>query len=89
MNPLDFMLWYSFMLAAFLVGGKGAHANDLKQLYELALTRDTMLQVAVAFWRRRIRVRAACRASDTIIFAAYYPRIPVPPGEIRRIDCGS
>ena len=63
MNPLDFMLWYSFMLAAFLLGGKGAHANDLQQLYELALTRDTVLQVAHFQRDANVEVRPQALAS--------------------------
>jgi outer membrane protein len=46
MNLMDFILRYSLMLIATVLGGKVTHANDLKQLYELALTRDTVLQVA-------------------------------------------
>jgi outer membrane protein len=63
MNPLDFILWYSFMLAAFLLGGNGAHANDLKQLYELALTRDTVLQVAHFQRDANVEVRPQALAS--------------------------
>ncbi len=36
----------SIYLLAILLGGGSAHANDLKQLYELALTRDATLQAA-------------------------------------------
>jgi outer membrane protein len=46
MNLVDVILRYSLTLIAIVLGGQPAHANDLKQLYELALTRDTALQVA-------------------------------------------
>ena len=43
---MEFILRYSLMLIAIALGGKVTHANDLKQLYELALMRDTVLQIA-------------------------------------------
>jgi outer membrane protein len=46
MNLMEFILRYSLMLIAVALGGKVTHANDLKQLYELALMRDTVLQIA-------------------------------------------
>jgi outer membrane protein len=63
MNLLDFILWYSFMLSAFLLGGRGAHANDLQQLYELALTRDTVLQIAHFQRDANVEVRPQALAS--------------------------
>src|SRR5580700_3631303 len=47
MNLMEFILRYSLMLIAIALGGKVTHANDLKQLYELALMRDTVLQIAL------------------------------------------
>src|ERR1700726_2969147 len=61
MTLLDFILRYSMMLAAFLLGGKCTHANDLDQLYELAVTRDTVLQVA--HFQRDANVEARPQAS--------------------------
>ena len=46
MKLMEFILRYSLMLIAIALGGKVTHANDLKQLYELALMRDTVLQIA-------------------------------------------
>jgi outer membrane protein len=43
---MDIMLRYTGILAALVLGGKLAQANDLKQLYEIAVTRDTTLQIA-------------------------------------------
>ena len=44
------MLRYSLVLIAMALAAGAAHANDLKELYELALTRDASLQAA-AFQR--------------------------------------
>jgi outer membrane protein len=51
------------MLAAFLLGGKSTQANDLKQLYELALTRDTVLQIAHFQRDANVEVRPQALAS--------------------------
>jgi outer membrane protein len=40
------MLRFSLALIAMVLASKLAHANDLKELYELALTRDATLQAA-------------------------------------------
>src|ERR1700730_13424475 len=65
MTLLDFILRYSMMLAAFLLGGKCTHANDLDQLYELALTRDTVLQVA--HFQRDANVEARPQALASLL----------------------
>jgi outer membrane protein len=65
MNLLDFVLRYSLMLIAFLLGGKSTHANDLEQLYELALTRDTVLQVA--HFQRDANVEARPQALASLL----------------------
>jgi outer membrane protein len=53
------------MLAAFLLGGKSTQANDLNQLYELALTRDTVLQVA--HFQRDANVEARPQALASLL----------------------
>jgi outer membrane protein len=53
------------MLAAFLLGGKSTQANDLKQLYELALTRDTVLQIA--HFQRDANVEARPQALASLL----------------------
>jgi outer membrane protein len=63
MNLMDFILRYSLLLIATVLGGKLTHANDLKQLYELALTRDTVLQVAHFQRDANIEVRPQALAS--------------------------
>jgi outer membrane protein len=65
MNLLDFILRYSLMLVVSLLGGKITHANDLEQLYELALTRDTVLQVA--HFQRDANVEARPRALASLL----------------------
>src|SRR5580692_5428435 len=66
MTLLDFILRYSLMLAAFLLGGgKCTQANDLKQLYELALTRDTVLQIA--HFQRDANVEARPQALASLL----------------------
>ena len=40
------MLRHSLLLGVLVCGAQVGHANDLKQFYELALTRDTTLQAA-------------------------------------------
>jgi outer membrane protein len=65
MTLLDFILRYSLMLVAFLLGGKSTQANDLKQLYELALTRDTVLQIA--HFQRDANVEARPQALASLL----------------------
>jgi outer membrane protein len=65
MTLLDFILRYSLMLAAFLLGGKSTQANDLNQLYELALTRDTVLQIA--HFQRDANVEARPQALASLL----------------------
>ncbi len=43
---MDVILRFSLTLIALVLGGGLARGNDLKQFYELALARDTTLQVA-------------------------------------------
>jgi outer membrane protein len=60
---MDIILGYSLALIAFVLGGSVAHANDLKQLYQLALTGDTTLQVAHSQRDALIEVRPQALAS--------------------------
>jgi outer membrane protein len=60
---MDIILRYSLTLIALVLGGRLVHANDLKQLYELALTRDTTLQVAHFQRDAAIEVRPQALAS--------------------------
>jgi outer membrane protein len=65
---MDIILRYSLTLIALVLGGlvlggRVVHANDLKQLYELALTQDTTLQVAHFQRDASIEVRPQALAS--------------------------
>ena len=60
------MLRYSLALIAMVLAGRCADANDLKEPYELALTRDATLQAAASSATRRSRrslrrARCGCR----------------------------
>ncbi|HWS66943.1 MAG TPA: TolC family outer membrane protein [Steroidobacteraceae bacterium] len=57
------MLRYSLTLMALVLVGRLVHANDLKLLYELALTRDPTLQVAHFQRDASIEVRPQALAS--------------------------
>src|ERR1700726_4478148 len=60
---MDTMLRYTLTLIALVLAGRLVHANDLKLLYELALTRDTTLQVAHFQRDASIEVRPQALAS--------------------------
>src|ERR1700731_3951097 len=60
---MDTMLRYTLTLIALVLAGRLVHANDLKQLYELALTRDTTLQVAHFQRDASVEVRPQALAS--------------------------
>ncbi len=60
---MEFILRYSLMLIAIAFGGKVTHANDLERLYELALTRDTVLQIAQFQRDANVEVRPQALAS--------------------------
>ena len=60
---MDTMLRYSLTLMALVLVGRLVHANDLKLLYELALTRDPTLQVAHFQRDASIEVRPQALAS--------------------------
>ena len=60
---MDIILRLSLTLIALISGGRLAQANDLKQLYELAVTRDTTLQIAHFQRDASIEVRPQALAS--------------------------
>jgi outer membrane protein len=62
---MDIVLRYSLVLIAVAFGGSVAHANDLKQLYELALTRDTTLEAAT--FQRDAAVEARPQALASLL----------------------
>jgi outer membrane protein len=70
------MLRYSLALIAMVLAATLANANDLKELYELALTRDASLQAA-GFQRDaaiEVRPQALAQWLPQVSAAASYVR---------------